>query len=184
MRLIGILEKISRYLPNILSFLRILISPALLFFLSNRYTFQAFILIAIGAMSDFFDGFLARKLKVESKFGEILDPIADKVFCNAVLWGIYAYMGHKLPILLMAVALSARDAILILGGIFIVIKRVNLSMAPVYTSKICTALIFLLAIIAVIFGTDGLYFQILSYICLAVISVTILIYVNRFLRSR
>ncbi len=171
-----------KHLPNILSFLRIAIAPALLLSLSENYLYFSFVLLSIGALTDFFDGYLARKLNSESKFGEILDPIADKIFSNAVLWGIYAYIGHSVPVLFLAATLSFRDIVLILGGIFVFVKKMQFSMAPVYISKICTCLIFLLSIIAIVCGTSNLYFSILSYLCLSIVFSTIFVYVSRFLK--
>jgi len=173
-----------KYLPNIISFSRILISPVLLFTLSKNFKLLSIILLIVGSLSDFLDGHIARKLKVESKFGELIDPIADKIFSNTILWGIYAYNGHSFPILLMALTLTIRDSILICGGIFIIIKKLSFSMTPVYISKVCTCFIFLLSIIAVGFGTNNAYFEIISYFCLVTILITILIYLHRFFKRK
>ena len=46
---------------------------------------MAAVLFFIASLTDFFDGFIARKLKVESSFGRFLDPIADKVLVTSAL---------------------------------------------------------------------------------------------------
>jgi CDP-diacylglycerol--glycerol-3-phosphate 3-phosphatidyltransferase len=65
-------------------------------FALERWAFWAFV---IAAVTDFFDGWLARKLHAESVWGAILDPIGDKVLvCGAVL-GLMALGPHPMVIL-------------------------------------------------------------------------------------
>ena len=72
-----------------LTFSRLCSGPAI-FVLANIFGFYfvAFIVFLLSAISDFFDGFLARLYEVESKTGKILDPIADKVLLACVLVSI------------------------------------------------------------------------------------------------
>ena len=75
-------------IPNLLTILRILSIPLLIFLVlssSNFYNFFALILFILISITDYLDGFLARKMNVVSKFGEMLDPIADKIFIISVL---------------------------------------------------------------------------------------------------
>ncbi|MDP3921394.1 MAG: phosphatidylglycerophosphatase A [Candidatus Omnitrophota bacterium] len=74
--------------PNILCYLRILLSLSLPFLiLSNSLTAHiwAAIIFTVAAVTDYFDGYLARKLSLESDFGRIMDPIADKVLILTTL---------------------------------------------------------------------------------------------------
>lgn len=71
----------------------------------QRWAFWAFV---IAAVTDFFDGWLARKLKAESIWGAILDPIGDKVLvCGAVL-GLMA-LGPQPMVLLPAGLILFRE---------------------------------------------------------------------------
>jgi phosphatidylglycerophosphate synthase len=45
----------------------------------NNYYVVAFVLFFVAGLTDYFDGFLARKYNASSQMGEILDPIADKI---------------------------------------------------------------------------------------------------------
>lgn len=69
-------------LPNILTVLRLLAAPgvAILFLYFQRpwADWFALVLFVLAAITDFFDGYLARLWKQESRFGAMLDPIADK----------------------------------------------------------------------------------------------------------
>ena len=75
-------------IPNILTVGRILIVPffVLAFYLPGFYgDLTALILFTIASFTDFLDGMLARLLGEESKLGELLDPIADKIIVATAL---------------------------------------------------------------------------------------------------
>ena len=75
-------------IPNILTIGRIIIVPffVLAFYLPGFYgDFTALILFVVASFTDFLDGMLARMMKEESKLGELMDPIADKVIVAAAL---------------------------------------------------------------------------------------------------
>ena len=90
-------------IPNILTLLRILAIPVIILFLeidSEFYSWIALILYAVACISDFLDGYLARKLEIESSFGRFLDPIADKILVvsvifilisNKIIYGVFVY---------------------------------------------------------------------------------------------
>lgn len=88
-------------LPNVLTVLRLLLIPLILFFLSlkpneiaswNIYIFYSLLLFILASVTDFFDGYLARKWKVVSNFGKFLDPIVDKILILAV-WVAFVELG-------------------------------------------------------------------------------------------
>ena len=99
-----------KYLPNIITALRIVGSIGLLF--CNIAGWQFWTLYAICGISDMIDGWLARKLQAESKTGSVLDSIADLSFvaCCAI---------QLLPIL------SIPSWLWIWAGIIVIIKIVN-----------------------------------------------------------
>jgi cardiolipin synthase (CMP-forming) len=77
-----------RKIPNILTIGRIIIVPffVLAFYLPGFYgDLTALILFVIASFTDFLDGMLARMLGEESKLGELLDPIADKIIVATAL---------------------------------------------------------------------------------------------------
>jgi len=76
-------------LPNILTLSRILAVPILVFLLwpePRQFEYAlAFALYALMAITDYFDGYLARAQGTVSKLGVFLDPIADKIMVAAVI---------------------------------------------------------------------------------------------------
>jgi len=71
-----------RHIPNILSFLRILLVPLFLwlYFLDATLTrFIGIVVFVIAALTDLLDGYIARKKGFQTEFGTFLDPLADKL---------------------------------------------------------------------------------------------------------
>ena len=78
-------------ISNILTIIRIVIIPiiVLCIYLTNPYFgWIAFILFCLAGITDYFDGYLARKYNAESEFGQILDPIADKILVIFLFFGL------------------------------------------------------------------------------------------------
>lgn len=103
-------------LPNILTMSRIFIIPIVVttfFFDSPAMRWTACALFALAGITDFFDGYLARRAKQVSRLGRFLDPIADKLLVAAVLlmlvgFGRLDYHGYlpALVILLREILVS------------------------------------------------------------------------------
>ena len=75
-------------IPNILTIGRIILVPffVLAFYLPGFYgDLTAFAIFVVASFTDFLDGMLARMMKEESKLGELLDPIADKIIVATAL---------------------------------------------------------------------------------------------------
>ena len=100
-------------LPNILTVLRLLAAPgvALAFVAAPRpyADWLALILFIGAAVTDWFDGYLARKWNQTSRFGAMLDPIADKAMVSIALLVLVCVSQVKLFILLPAVLIMFRE---------------------------------------------------------------------------
>lgn len=93
--------------PNWITLARILITPFAGLALARGDYPRAFPLLAAAALSDAFDGWLARRFQWTSGLGEKLDPVADKLLVAVVYVGLAA--GGALPVWL-AVLVLGRDA--------------------------------------------------------------------------
>ncbi len=72
-------------IPNILTLSRLAVLPLIIVCIMQGWIWGAFGLYAAAALTDYLDGWIARKLNQASAFGTFLDPIADKVFVAALL---------------------------------------------------------------------------------------------------
>jgi cardiolipin synthase len=107
-------------LANLLTIFRILIIPLFLYWIAQGRFGAALLLFFIASVSDFFDGFVARKLNQQTRLGQALDPAADKILTTASF--IVMALPHpnfpSIPVWL-AVAVIARDVIILIGSMIV-----------------------------------------------------------------
>jgi len=87
-------------LPNILTLSRIIIIPmvvTLMMFDGAAMRWTACVLFTLAGITDFFDGYFARRANLISPFGRFLDPIADKLLVAAVLFMVVALPDRVNP---------------------------------------------------------------------------------------
>jgi CDP-diacylglycerol--glycerol-3-phosphate 3-phosphatidyltransferase len=89
--------------PNYLTLLRIVFVPGVIAALSFKtfwWDFTAAALFGIASLTDYFDGYLARKYKIETVYGKLMDPLADKflVICSLIM---LQSLGRIHPIVVM-----------------------------------------------------------------------------------
>jgi cardiolipin synthase len=77
-------------IPNLLSFLRLALVPVFLWLLLEQMYLSAIIDLALAGLTDFLDGYLARKLNQMTKLGKVLDPVADRLYIFATLLSLSA----------------------------------------------------------------------------------------------
>jgi cardiolipin synthase len=107
-------------IPNILSLLRLLLIPVFLVLLVFGHFAWALLLIAVSAITDFVDGYVARHFNQVSRLGQLLDPAVDRLFILSTLLGL-AFVD-VLPWWLVAVII-ARDALLLILGVVLANHR-------------------------------------------------------------
>jgi CDP-diacylglycerol--glycerol-3-phosphate 3-phosphatidyltransferase len=108
----------AKNLPNLLTFLRILMIPAVLVFLergSPRACFWAAVVYSLAAITDVLDGWLARRQGLVSILGKFLDPLADKLIVAAVL--VWLVSMGRMPAWAVVVLLSREITITALRSI-------------------------------------------------------------------
>ena len=102
-----------RWLPNAISLMRIaLVVPILLFIFEERFAW-ALALFFVAGFSDGIDGYLAKRYNWHTRFGALIDPVADKLLVAGTFITL-AYTQH-IPVWLAAVVIS-RDVIIIGGA--------------------------------------------------------------------
>lgn len=104
----------SNHLPNILTMTRIAMIPAIvgLFYVDgNAARWACCALFVIAAVTDYFDGHLARSRQAVSNLGRFLDPIADKLLVSTVIVMLVAFDRMSLLTVLPAVVIVCREII-------------------------------------------------------------------------
>lgn len=120
--------------PNVLSVLRLIALPIIwIDLLAGRFT-RAFWVLAVFAGTDWFDGYLARRLDQTSRLGKLLDPISDRLMILVV--GVSMVLAEVIPLWVVLVLLL-RD-VLVMGGGAVLLRRGEQPPAVTRTGKAAT----------------------------------------------
>ncbi len=134
------MDQFQKTFPNILTTFRILIIPFLVysFFLGGAVgTYIAAGLFFLAGVTDYFDGMLARAWKVQSKMGQFLDPIADKLLVATVL--ILLIHAGELRDVDMLAALTILCREIFVSGLREFLGQLNVSVPVSHLAKFKTA---------------------------------------------
>lgn len=114
--------------PNTLSLIRILLAPVFLYlFLSDSPGLVAasFVVYTVAALTDWYDGWYARRYGFKTRWGQFIDPLADKILTSAAFIGFYL-MKQQNPVFLgpsEPVPLEILIAVIIFRDIVLTIAR-------------------------------------------------------------
>jgi CDP-diacylglycerol--glycerol-3-phosphate 3-phosphatidyltransferase len=127
-------------IPNFLTLLRIILIPLLIcaFYIPGMISnvITAFI-FGIAAITDYFDGYLARYLKVQSNFGKCLDPIADKLLVIIAIVMLIKFNPNNPWILFPGLVIIAREVLV--SGLREYLAEVNIKVPVSILAKYKTA---------------------------------------------
>ena len=113
-----------RLIPNFLSFLRIFFVLPIIYTLQSELYLLAAFLFFLSSITDFMDGYLARKYELESELGAFLDLIADKILVVTILvWLVFIYANQALTILSILIIL--REIIITSFRYFLVLNNAD-----------------------------------------------------------
>lgn len=126
---------LRRHVPNLICAFRLLLAPVIVTALAREMYGQALLLLAVAAVSDWLDGYLAKRWKLDSFLGSILDPMADKILIASV-YVTLAALSH-IPAWL-AVVVIVRDLVIVVGWQTFRLLRGELRPRPSRVSRLNT----------------------------------------------
>jgi len=121
--------------PNLLTLSRILLTPVLIWSMVNHRLNLALVVFIIAGMTDVLDGFIARLFHQKSRFGAILDPLADK-FLLVSSFLILGSLGF-IPFWLVVIVVL-RDVVIVAGTSALFLTRVKVEICPTPLGKLTT----------------------------------------------
>ncbi|NWG27889.1 MAG: CDP-diacylglycerol--glycerol-3-phosphate 3-phosphatidyltransferase [Ignavibacteriaceae bacterium] len=130
-------------LPNQLTILRIILSPVFLFFFLSEVIWMkqvAVVIYIVAALSDWYDGWLARKFNYITSWGKFWDPLADKILTST------AFIGFAMVDLIpwwMVIIIVGRDVLITLLRVFADMKNFNFVTSYYAKRKTMLQMIFL-----------------------------------------
>ncbi len=142
-------------IPNFLTTFRLAIIPILVlsFYIEGLVAnFIAATLFAIAAITDYFDGYFARVLKAQSKFGKCLDPIADKLLVIVAIVMLINFNRNDFLILIPGLIIICREVLV--SGLREFLAELRVSVPVSTLAKYKTA-VQMTAITGLILGENG-----------------------------
>jgi CDP-diacylglycerol--glycerol-3-phosphate 3-phosphatidyltransferase len=131
---------------NLLSFLRIFLAIPIFYYIAHDDKSILLLIIFIAILTDFLDGYFARKFDEITELGKILDPFADKVCTTAGFVALTLYQGFPLWLTTLIIL---RDVFILLGS-FIILKKEKIITSSNIPGKVTVFFISLLAIIHIL----------------------------------
>lgn len=151
-----VLFKDWKTIPNLLSFMRLLIIPAVAVLFVKGHLGWSIALIAISGLTDLFDGKIARRFNQVSDLGKMLDPVADKLTIITVAILLYWDFSKAEDASVRAFAwvfllFLVKDFIMIAGGLVMLMLGIRPGAAEIF-GKIATCVFYGVVLLVIAFG--------------------------------
>ena len=140
-------------IPNWLSFIRIALIPVFAVLFVQGHQLVAVIVMICAALTDLFDGKIARKFNQVSNLGKILDPIADKLSQMAIVI-VLLYTYWENPIKYLFFFFIVKEVLMLLGVALLLSKGMRPTAAEIW-GKVATNVFYIAMIIILAFGENG-----------------------------
>ena len=172
--------------PNKLTIARMIIVPFLVIFLltgwggeANRYI--SLTLFVVASVTDWFDGYLARKNNLVTNFGKFMDPLADKLLVCAAMICFLTNQQTQMPAWAVIVIISRE---FIISGFRLVAAEKGVTIAASYWGKVKTVVQMIMSILLIIHFEHPVFriinpIFIYAAVLLTIISLVDYIYKNR-----
>ncbi len=138
-------------ISNLISIIRVILIPFLGYVMYYEYNHSGFgylkywelFIFLLMSLSDFLDGYLARRFNQQSKLGQFLDPMADKITAVSVGSLLFLYKGYPGWILIFGLS---REILVIIISIFLFSKK-DIQVKPNIFGKMCVGFMSMSAIV-------------------------------------
>ena len=168
----------KKNIPNILTMLRFVLIPFILYFLSIDNYILTFVFLTLSGITDVLDGFIARKFNFITDFGKLIDPLADKATQLLTLGALV--LKNIIPLWILGL-LVLKEFVMIAGASFLYGKELVVSSK--WYGKLATVLIYVAIVCSLVIKQFSLPFKFDTYIYyLAIISTifSLIMYIKAF----
>lgn len=125
-------------IANILTLIRLLLVPVFAFFFLQENYILAIIIFVFCGITDFVDGYIARKFNMITPFGKLMDPLADKVLQITAL--VLLTINFKINIVIVIV-FGVKELVMLIGSTFL--YRKNVVVFSNWYGKLATLVLFI-----------------------------------------
>ena len=167
-------------IPNLLSLLRILMIPFIIWlYVVEENPFAAAVMIFLSGLTDVADGFIARKFNMISDFGKILDPLADKLTQVALIVSIS--LTYK-KMFWLVVLFVVKETVMALLGYLTMRNNGSVEGAKWY-GKLSTFVLYASMIVLILFSLPNWAVDAIIILCAAVLSLSFAMYTRLYIKA-
>lgn len=152
-----------KYLPNLLSSLRIILVPFFAHLFMSGRTKSAVVVFLLSGLTDVLDGFIARKFNCISSLGKILDPLADKL--TQLTAFVCLYFSELVPVWMPIVYFVKELGTTV--GAFLVLKNRRVVVKSNVFGKLATLFVFVFVCVDIVFG-KAIPKRVIGAVCTAI----------------
>lgn len=117
---------------------RIVMTPCIVWCVMMHHWTWASFLFAVAVSTDFLDGFVARKYNQESRLGQLLDPVADKILIISLMYSLFgvhaAFNNGTIQVAIFGLFFIVKEIVLLVGAAMVYL-RYNLFFKPTFFSR-------------------------------------------------
>ncbi len=145
-------------IPNLLSFIRIILVPLFGYCFLHDQKILAISFLVVSGLTDFFDGKIARRFNQVSELGKVLDPIADKItMLTIAIMMLILFLGSESAIMRAAgyvfIVFLVKEGIFVIGGAAMIACGIKPGAAEIY-GKVATFVFYVIMIALMLFGPE------------------------------
>ncbi|MEE1283396.1 MAG: CDP-alcohol phosphatidyltransferase family protein [Acutalibacteraceae bacterium] len=183
------MNMVKRYLkdwntiPNLISYVRILLVPVFAILFRQGYLGWALVAIVVSGLTDFVDGKIARKFNQVSDLGKLLDPLADKITQITLAILLFLEFNECSDNLMKTfswvfLVFLVKEAIFVIGGVIMLSLGMVPSAAEIY-GKVSTFFFYGVMVVLFLFGPEvGVFsrnFTLPSVACVVLIVISVIL---------
>lgn len=166
-------------IPNIMGYFRIILIPIFLYFYYNATSIKDYYIVAgivcISGITDFLDGYIARKFNMITELGKFIDPLADKLTQAALVFSLafrYELMWYLVGLFII------KEGFMAIMGIIMLRKGKKLDGAK-WFGKLCTAILYIVMFILILFPKiNDIRANLLILVCLIFMLISFVLYIQ------
>jgi len=158
-------------LPNILTLIRVLLTPVFVILIINKYFGWALFTFAVAGITDGLDGLIARLTHQRTELGAYLDPIADKLLTFAAF--ISLAIIEMIPSWLVVIVIT-RDIIILVGFLVMFLTNHHPKINPSLLSKMTTTFQIITILFALLAGFSATFLKLSTLVYYVTGIITIL----------
>lgn len=170
-------------IPNILTAIRLMLVPLFpIVYFSNfiHSHYYALIIFIVAGLTDFLDGYIARKYNFITLFGTAFDPLADKLMLLVALLSLY--LDHVIPLWVL-ILMTIKELFMIFTGIYLFLRKEKLVIPSNIFGKLATV-VFSLAVVLLILSPKTTWLQYLLILAVGFKLIAFSSYVRYMIRRK